>query len=105
MRVRVWLLDGQGDVLRGLGQRAVVRWVEEVNGSGVWPVRGVDNHEARGGPSWNHRISVDLALQAFSCSVADVTGGPSLTEPTVTDMPTRPTASLAATAWHRSQLP
>ena len=48
--VRVRLLDGQRDVLSGLGQRAVVgARVEEVGRVAGLAGQGVDNHEARGG--------------------------------------------------------
>ena len=50
VRVRSRLLDGQGDVLSGLGQRAVVgARVEEVGRVAGLAGQGVDDHEALGG--------------------------------------------------------
>ena len=50
MRVRARLLDSQGNVLSGLGQRAIVcARVEQVGRVAGLAGQSVDNHEARGG--------------------------------------------------------
>ena len=79
MCVRSRLLDGQGDVLSGLGQRAVVgARVEEVGRVAGLAGQGVDNHEALGG---RRGVAEDLgglsaiqALQLFEVADDDVAG-------------------------------
>ena len=79
MRVRGRLLDGQGDVLGGLGQRAVVgARVEEVGRVAGLAGQGVDNHEALGD---RRGVAEDLgglgglqALQLLEVADDDVAG-------------------------------
>ena len=79
VRVRARLLDGQGDVLSGLGQRAVIgARVEEVGRVVRLASQGVDDHEALGG---RRRVAEDLsglsaiqALQLLEVADDDVAG-------------------------------